>query len=212
MKAVIICNGEPPRRGQVAGAMGAGVRLIAADGGALVAAALGLEPDIIIGDLDSYNVTGDERACVIHDPDPETNDLEKALGRAVSESVSEAIIFGATGKRLDHTLKNLSVLKRFRQVFKTLVIRDRYADIFLADSPFRRELPLRTPVSFFPLSGRVDGITTRGLKYPLTNESLENGVRDGSSNLSIEPTVEVTFETGDLLFLIHHDVRGNDQL
>jgi thiamine pyrophosphokinase len=207
MKAVILCDGNPPDPVQFSAEAEPGVLLIAADGGARAAAGLGFEPDVIIGDLDSYEVTGNEKASVIHDPDQETNDLEKALNYALSESVQEVIIFSATGKRLDHTLKNLSVLKQFHNSFQKILIRDGYADIFLADSPFRAELPLNTPVSLFPLSGRVEGITTKGLKYALTDGFLENGVQDGSSNLTVEKTVEIVHKKGDLLLFIHHQME-----
>jgi thiamine pyrophosphokinase len=207
MKAVILCDGHPPLLSQIETETGGGVLFIAADGGANSAAGLGLEPDIIIGDLDSYTVKDSESARVIRDPDQETNDLEKALNLARSESAAEVIIFGATGKRLDHTLKNLSVLKQFHEAFQSILIRDRYADIFLADSPFVRSLPLFTPVSLYPLSGRVEGITTRGLKYPLIDGFLENGIRDGSSNLTIEKTVEIVYKKGDLLLFVHHQTE-----
>ncbi len=207
MKAVILCDGNPPPPGLFSAEAVPGVLLIAADGGARTAARLGFEPDVIIGDLDSYETTGNEKARIIHDPDQETNDLEKALSFALTESVQEVVIFSATGKRLDHTLKNLSVLKQFHGSFRKILIRDGYADIFLAGHLFRTELPLNTPVSLFPLSGRVEGITTKGLKFPLKNGFLENGVQDGSSNLTVEKTVEIVHKKGDLLLFIHHQTE-----
>ena len=177
---------------------------IAADGGANRANELGFQPDIIIGDLDSYTVTGDEKALVIKNEYQETNDLEKALLYAFKKSASETIVFGATGKRLDHTLKNLSVLLQYNSKFDSIVLVDDYATMKIIQSPFNESFEVGTIISLFPLSGKVEGITTKGLKYPLSNEALENGVRDGSSNEAIEETVEIIFKKGDLLLLTHH--------
>lgn len=205
-KAIILCNGEPPVKNQVEELLTDQSLFIAADGGADIAKSFGLLPDLVIGDLDSYNPAAEDSFPVIHDPDQETNDLEKALNYALKQNISEAIVFGATGLRIDQTLKNLSVLKQFRNRFRSLIFRDTICDILLPESPFRKVLPAGTTVSLFPLSGRVDGITTKGLRYSLDDETLENGVRDGSSNESREPEVVIEFKKGDLLVIINHTV------
>jgi thiamine pyrophosphokinase len=64
-------------------------------------------------------------------------------------------------KTIDHTLKNLSVLLQFNPVFSSIRIIDRFSTIRMIESPFREDFPLNTSVSLFPLSGRVEGITTR---------------------------------------------------
>lgn len=205
MNVVILCDGAAPPVSKIESELEKSQLFIAADGGALHAKHLSTRPDVIIGDLDSYEVTGNETAKVIRDPDQETNDLEKALQFALQEGGQHVRVFGATGQRLDHTLKNLSVLRQFHPKFKSLIFHDTFADIFLVESPFSAHYPAGTTVSLFPLSGRVEGITTRGLKYPLKNETLENGVRDGSSNLTTENKIEITFDRGDLLLFIITD-------
>ncbi len=203
-KAIILCNGFPPLKPQLIEALTDSDFFIAADGGANIARELQLQPDVVIGDMDSFVETGDESFKIINDPDQETNDLEKALSHAQSKKATDVIVFGATGYRLDHTLKNLSVMKQFDSQFNSILFRDRFADIFLIQSSFSQEFPMHTAISLFPLSGRVEGITTKGLKYNLNNGIMENGVRDGSSNLSIEKKVEIQFKKGDLLLFVNH--------
>jgi thiamine pyrophosphokinase len=204
MRAVIICDGTPPRAEQLKIALKQSDLFIAADGGALIAEEFGASPDVIIGDLDSYQPTGNEASDVIHAPDQDTNDLEKALQYAVKKECSDVIVFGATGKRLDHTLKNLSVLKQFNELFDSIIYKDRYSVLFLLPPHYSADFPLNTAISLFPLSGRVEGITTIGLKYPLNDSVLENGVRDGSSNETIQNRVEIVHKKGDLLIFINH--------
>jgi thiamine pyrophosphokinase len=204
MKAVILCDGDIPQKQVIECDLSDTDLFIAADGGASRAKELGFQPDVIIGDLDSYTVIGNEKALLIQDEDQETNDLEKALSYAKKKSATSVTVFGATGKRLDHTLKNLSVLLQFDSRFDSVIFIDDYAELKVIHSPFRESFEIGTIISLFPLSGKVEGITTTGLKYPLNNEALENGIRDGSSNEAVEKTVEIEFKKGDLLLLTHH--------
>ena len=204
MRAVILCDGDHPPVKAIHQALNESDLFIAADGGGNVAHSMNLIPDVIIGDLDSYKRTGIEQAEVIHDPDQNTNDLEKALQYALLQSVKNVTIFGATGKRVDHTLKNLSVLLQFNSRFQSIRFNDRYSTMFIIQSPFRIELPVGSSVSLFPISGKVDNICSDGLRYKLQNDTLENGVMDGTSNQTTKKRVEIEFEKGDLLFLINH--------
>lgn len=204
MKAVILCDGEAPERGYILSDLEGSDLFIAADGGAYSALELDLQPDIITGDFDSYEITGNETATLINNPDQETNDLEKALFVALERGITHVTVFGATGKRVDHTLKNLSVLLQFNKRFKKICFKDNRSTITVIQSPFKKAFPLKSSISLFPLSGEVSNVTTRGLRYPLKNESLKNGYQDGTSNESIEKIVEIEFEKGDLLLLLNH--------
>lgn len=204
IKSVILCDGDIPDREQILSELKDAKHFIAADGGANRAHELDLQPDIITGDFDSYIVTGKEKSTIIKNPDQETNDLEKALSISLKRFSTHVIIFGATGKRVDHTMKNLSVLLQFNDKFDQISFKDKFSSIRIIKSPFKEEFPLYSSISLFPLSGEVTGITTRGLRYPLKNELLKNGVQDGTSNESVEKIVEIEFKKGDLLLIVNH--------
>lgn len=204
IKSVILCDGNIPGRKHILSELKDAKLFIAADGGANRALDLGLLPDIITGDFDSYTVTGKEKATVIINPDQETNDLEKALSVALEYKSTNVIVFGATGKRVDHTMKNLSVLLQFTDTFNQICFKDKFSTIKIIKSPFKEEFPLHSSISLIPLSGEVSGITTGGLRYPLKNELLKNGLRDGTSNETVEKIVEIEFKKGDLLLIVNH--------
>lgn len=199
---LILCNGYPPPEQLLREYRANADYFIAADGGGNIALNYDVKPDVVIGDLDSFERTETAGLEVICRPDQETNDLEKALQLAQQKQATEVHILGATGMRLDHTLKNLSVLKQFHDQFDKLRMRDAFGEIQLLESPFRAEFPIGTTLSLFPLSGTVSGITTSGLKYALSGEMIKNGVRDGSSNEVVENPVHITFEDGDLLLFV----------
>lgn len=204
MKAIVFCDGDIPPQSFFQQYLQSADLVIAADGGANHAKQLGIIADFIVGDLDSYIPSGDETSEIIKEIDQETNDLEKALNLALKKNADEVVVVGATGQRLDHTLKNLSVLLQFHPRFTSILFIDRYCTIELIESPFCQDYKTGTSLSLYPLSGAVEGITTKGLKYPLRNGTLQNGVQDGSSNKTVKKTVEIVFKKGDLLLIVNH--------
>lgn len=209
LHCLIICNGEAPNRQLVYEEYRTHNMLIAADGGAEYCERYSLTPDIIVGDMDSYTAKRED-IRILQDPDQETNDLEKALAYAQNQKSTHCTILGATGQRLDQTLKNLSVLKKFNSCFKQLVIKDEYGDTYLLPKKHHLTLPVHTTVSLIPLSGKVTGIVLEGFRYALDHETLQNGVRDGTSNITTSPEVSITYKTGDLLIFIYKPKRSNN--
>lgn len=203
MKSILIlCNGNPPSERLFREHYNPADYLIAADGGGNIALDMGIDPDVVIGDLDSFIPDPPHSFEVIRRGDQEANDLEKALRLAREKGGERITILGATGHRLDHTLKNLSVLKQFNKGFEQIRMVDNFGETLLIPRSFRKVMGIGTQVSLFPLSGKVTGITTSGLQYPLSQETLENGVRDGSSNRVVGRPVEITYDKGDLLLFV----------
>ena len=201
MRILILANGSKPSADLLGSLQEKCDRFVAADGGGNAAIKMGFRPDTIIGDLDSFSHTGDFDGELIRNPDQETNDLEKALELARSLKAVRVDVLGATGKRIDHTLKNLSVLQQFDPFFDILAF---YDDLFctrVLPRDFSISLPPGHLVSLFPLSGKVEGVVTQGLRYPLNGEPLENGRRDGTSNETVHGPVRIQHASGTLLFM-----------
>lgn len=202
MHAVIVSNGFPPTQELLKNEAKSADILIGADGGGNKILDHGLIPDVVIGDMDSFQ---EPETCdfeVIREPDQETNDLEKALNLALQKGAQTCNVLGSFGMRMDHSLKNLSVLKQFSSLFEQLIFRDERFDAFVIKEEYSGKIPVGNVVSLFPLSGVVKGITTKGLKYALNDESLINGQRDGTSNETMEPEFSVKVAEGDLVLFI----------
>ncbi|TYP93922.1 thiamine diphosphokinase [Fodinibius salinus] len=203
-RALILCNGRPPNRSLFREYRAKADLFIAADGGGNIARDFDAHPDLIIGDLDSFIPYEDESFETLKKSDQESNDLEKALSYLRNRKTTHVDILAATGQRIDQTLKNISVLKQFNPQFEQLFMIDDYGVLQLIPKSFSTDLPKGTTVSLFPLSGKADGIITEGLKYPLEDEIMENGVRDGSSNKVVENPIKISYKNGDLLMFISH--------
>ena len=181
--------------------------IVAADGGALAAQKYGYDPDYVIGDFDSLTPQAKlklPKTQFILRPSQELNDLEKTLKFCERKKVAQITILGACGKRLDHTLNNLSVLARYDQTFK-LNIYDAYSQIFLVRDQFTCYGEPGQLISLIP-SGTVEGVTTEGLAFPLKNEPLIFGPREGLSNYIVSNPVNVTLKSGLLFVFV---IEGN---
>ena len=207
--ALIVGNGEPPSRELFAACAREAELILCADGGANTASAYGYAPDYIVGDLDS--VSSQSKAALAADRvvlvDPEGNvgtDGQKVLNHAVALGVTQAVLLGFTGRRTDHLLGNLSLLKTFADCLALRMVDD-YCDIRLIDRCIRFCATIGQKISLCPLDGAAEGITTEGLKWALRSESLIPGVRDGISNEVVDNPVEIRVERGDLLLCVQRE-------
>ncbi len=198
MRALIVCGGTPPTKQLFESEVKNAQLAIGADSGGYVFLGFKHLPDVVIGDLDSFKYTNHEGVNVIHNPDQDTNDLEKALDYAFQKGAQHCIVLGALGKRFDHTIKNISVLQQFQSKFESIIFRDDYGDLFLTTSPFKAHYDVGTVISFFPVGNAVNGFSSKGVKYPLSNSALVMGVQDGTSNEIISSEAEVVFDGGFL--------------
>lgn len=212
--ALVVGNGEPPSRQLFEQLLDTRpALLLCADGGANVVRRYGREPDYIVGDLDSVaadvvdGVPGHRTVRV--DADNTGTDLGKVLRHAIHLGITEAVLTGVTGRRTDHTLWNLSLLRTFAGRLR-LRIFDDDCHIQLIDRRVRFRAPLGQFLSLSPLDGPVGDVWTEGLRWPLAGEALVSGERDGISNEVESSPVSIRVGSGDLLLILHrvHDRAG----
>ena len=161
---------------------------VCADSGAMHLKASGLVPDIVIGDLDS--IAGEalsdfEKAgsrIVRHPRRKDETDTELALYESLTLHPTEIWIWGAMGKRLDHTLANLSLL--YIGIQKGLFVKlvDPWCEAFMINRRTDIVGKRGQTVSLFPVNGKVTGITLKGFEYPLDKSVMEIGHPYGVSN------------------------------
>ena len=199
-QALIIANGEPPQKNRLALLVKRASTVICADGGANTALKQGVTPDAIVGDLDSIHAEAlvkFRRVAIYEDHNDETTDLEKAISWAIQSNYDHITVVGASGKRLDHTVGNMGVLRKFYpDAIITLV--DDSGELCYVGRECSIEAEKGDVVSLIPLN-RCEDVTTSGLKYPLDRENLELGVREGTSNVVVASPVTIKVKKGHLL-------------
>lgn len=207
-RAVIFANGEISNLAAARQALQPDDWLIAADGGLRFLDALGLQPHLVIGDLDSIlpeRVVALRVAGVPVQQFParkDETDLELALNIACAAEVRETIILGALGGRWDHTLANLLLLAHPRFAPARIRLLDGHQQLYLVHGQASITGRPGDVVSLVPLSGDVAGITTEGLDYPLTNGTLLFGSPRGISNVLTATTATVRVNRGLLVCVV----------
>lgn len=199
-RALILANGEPPKKSLLHTLVKQAQIFICADGGANTALKLGLKPDAIVGDMDSIQaetLSKFQRVPQHAILDAESTDLEKAIKWLILEKYEHITVVGAAGKRLDHTVGNLGVLAKF---YPDAIISfvDNLGEMVFVGRELAFGAPLHSTVSLIPLT-TCEGVTTTGLHYKLENELLELGVREGTSNVVVANPVVITVKEGNLL-------------
>ena len=86
--------------------------VICADGGYILAKKMGIEPDVIIGDFDTYKSRLPENCEIIRHPEEKDDtDTMLAVKLALNRGFKHIVICGAIGGRLDHTMANIQSLR-----------------------------------------------------------------------------------------------------
>ncbi len=178
--------------------------LVAADGGAGRALALGHMPRAVIGDLDSL-AEADARAIgpgrIHRIAEQETTDFDKCL-RSVRAPLVLAV--GFTGARLDHELAALSTLVAHAR--RRILLLGPEDVAFVAPPSLRLALAPGTRLSLFPF-GRVRG-TSAGLRWPIDGIAFAPGGRIGTSNEVAGPEVRLSFSARRMLVLLPRQALG----
>lgn len=202
---VVVFAGGPAPSPAALGSAPSGATVVAADGGADHALALGLPVDIAVGDFDSIapgTLETLERAGARIDRHPaekDATDLELALAAALELGPQRILVVGGDGGRLDHLLGELLLLAgaasagvEIDAVLGQATVHVVRGERLLAGT--EGEL-----VSLFALHGPAVGVVTEGLAYPLRGETLAPGSSRGLSNRFTAAEARISLESGVLL-------------
>jgi thiamine pyrophosphokinase len=182
--------------------------LIAADGGGLVLTAMGMAPQLLIGDLDSIDDASlsffaDSHSDIQRFPrEKDETDLELALQAAVSLGAHAIDLFCVLGGRWDHTLATIAMLSMPMLANIRVRIYAEQQRIELIRTAAVIHGTVGEVVSLLPLTPTVNGITTTGLAYPLRDATLYMDHSRGVSNVLTDAEAHVTISDG-LLLVIH---------
>lgn len=166
---------------------------------------LNIKVDVLLGDFDrDFNTeryqTLQYPIDIIHTPDQNKTDLEKAFDYLIERKIPAVNVVWATGRRADHTITNITNIVRYKDLIKIVVLDD-HSKIFLLPRLFEKWYSANTPISLIPI-GEVSGIHSSNLYYPLQNDTLTIGYRTGSSNhVAKDGLVSISHQSGDLLLM-----------
>ena len=170
---IIFANGELPTSHKANEELLSNKFILCCDGAVFKAESLSIEPDLIIGDLDSIdnNIKKKYKDKIIKIEDQDSNDLYKALIWAEKNNVESVSIIGADGGSDDHYLGNLFIILENDFNFKIKLITNNGQFNLTNSEEFSSVENQR--VSLFCLDKEAK-ITSCGLKYKLKNYQFNN--------------------------------------
>jgi len=175
--------------------------VIAADGGLVHTEALGLTPDLILGDFDSLGYIPE--GSTVFPVEKDDTDAMLAVKQGLELGYTEFLLYGSLdGPRLDHSIANFQALQYLAdRGARGILVGKTQTVILVKDGTLT--LPARDKgiVSVFCMGQDATGVTIRGLKYALENGTLTAGFPLGVSNHFIGSPAEISVEKGSLLLI-----------
>ncbi len=207
-RIVILANGELPDINKAHAIIQGDDYIICADGGTRHALTLGIQPDLIIGDLDSaergavQKFRDDGVKVEAFSEDKNETDLELAILRALELHPEHIVIVAALGGRLDQTIANIALLGDSRLAALDTRLDDGVEEIFLCRDQAEVHGSSGDLVSLIPWQGAVSEVQTTDLKWVLHKEMLYPDKTRGISNEMIQDTAAISIGSG-LLLIVH---------
>lgn len=209
-RIIIFANGNLPNLEKARSLIRPDDFILCADGGTSHAFALGLTPNVIVGDMDSlpenFSPSTFDGEFVLFPKDKNETDLELAINHAITLNPSEILILAALGGRMDQTLANIALLSDLQLSTLDVRLSDGVEEIFFCRTQAKVEGRSGDIVSLIPWQGEVTGVFTENLRWHLHFETLYPEKTRGISNEMTADVATVSITSG--LLLITH-ITGN---
>ncbi|MBQ5626473.1 MAG: thiamine diphosphokinase, partial [Bacteroidaceae bacterium] len=165
--AVIVAGGEYPTAPQPLEALQSAPFVVCCDGAADSYIATGGVPDAIVGDGDSISAANREKyAHLLHViSEQETNDQTKAVRFLMERGKRRIAIVGATGRREDHTIGNISLLIEYARAGSDVCSFTDHGMFIPCNGTTTHKCRKGQQVSIFSITAK--DLSAKGLLYPI---------------------------------------------
>lgn len=164
-------------------------KIIGVDKGAQYLYNIGIIPDLLIGDFDSSNkqcleyYESKNIKIIKYSSDKDMTDTELAINHSINNNENNITIVGGFGNRIDHTLANILILEKYiKDASIKLIDKNNLIRILNGNNEMKIKKSNYDYISLISISNKVEGLTTKGLKYELNNKTLDRFTSLGVSN------------------------------
>jgi thiamine pyrophosphokinase len=220
MEALLVTGGAAPPRSRLADRFSDFDLICAADSGLDTLVLWGLEPDLVVGDMDSLSDPSllerfSETEVLRARRDKDETDTELGLEALAARGASRIVLAGGGEGRLDHLLAIRCLFehcgrglfthrhRRAREMIRPNEWHTAGEAVFLVEegTSFSTRVEEGSTVSIFPLAAGASGMSSEGLRWPLSG--LSWGPRDfGVSNVAPDGAFSLRAGRGDLLVIL----------
>ena len=177
--------------------------VICADGGYDTAIKSNICPDLLIGDFDSINAIPENVSRIKLPVEKDVTDSVAAFNEGIKLGYKSFILFGGTGGRFEHTYANISLMANAsRRGIAFEIIDDKHIFRSITNSSVKIKKKENQQISVFAYGSKANGVTLKGLYYPLNDFSLDpfDGAL-GTSNHIVDEYGEITVKNGTLVII-----------
>ncbi len=165
--------------------------------------AMGLRPDLIIGDFDSHPDPHLDTPTIVLPTAKDDTDTVYAVKEALRRGFDSFLLAGICGRRMDHTLANLSILLMLDSLGKEALAVDDYSEMEILspgkEGKIKDQWPYFSLVAFGCESAKV---TIQNARYPLDHAVITCEDPYGISNEPLPgQTALVLVDSGRLLLV-----------
>lgn len=187
--------------------------VIAADGGYQYCKQMQIEPDLILGDMDSVAKEVREEIFAFGKKHPDKvkilpsmkddTDMLSAVRTGLEKGYWNFVLYGAMGGRLEHTIANIQCLIYLKNHGAHGYMVEKERTVMVAkEETIHFKSEKEGFFSMFALQQRAEGVTIRGMKYPLEDAVITDEFPIGISNEFIGEASEITVKKGTLLLIL----------
>ncbi len=181
--------------------------VIAADSGLGLAEALGVQVDLVVGDLDSVERSQLDAAVTAgatveeHPTDKDATDLDLALHAAVDRGGTRIVIAGGGAGRLDHLLGIAMLLSDDRWSGIAIEWHSGWSVTHVARGDLALDTLPEDLVSVIPVSDEAV-VSIAGTRWSLEAAPLTRGTTHGISNEALGDSIEIKVHQGVVFVVI----------
>ena len=169
--------------------------------------ALGVKPDLIVGDFDSHENPHMDAETIVLPREKDDTDTVFATKEMMKRGFEDFLLIGVIGARLDHTLANVSILLMLDTAGKQAKAIDDFGEMEIVSAAAGRQgrATIDDSYPYFSLlniTGEAEGITIRNAKFPLEDGRIDCDYQYAVSNEVLPgQTAEITITKGRVLLI-----------
>lgn len=199
---LILTNGEWCHEKDLGMLLDQATMIVACDGALNACEERGIQPNVVIGDLDSVNEallsSHEQSGClIINVPNPDLNDLAKGLEFVEEQGSKACVVIGATGGEREHEWANMMACAASGLDIQCIAPKEEFR-FFCPGESYSIDAIAGSQFSIFGVPF-AEGVKLTGCTYVLRGEHLELGSR-GLHNQA-NGTLAISYEDGRLLMI-----------
>ncbi len=176
--------------------------IICADSGYNIVEKAGAKPDLVVGDFDSIERIPTDVEVVKFPPEKDDTDTMIAVKMAIEKGFTDFEIYGALGKRFDHSFGNLQVLAYLKEYNCNgkLISENEIIQLIVNEEITLNRIEGYS-LSVFSYSDKSVGVREVGTKYLVEDAELSSTFPLGISNEIVDDIAIISVKNGKLLIV-----------